>query len=92
MGSFTLDNLRLMYHLPEPQVIYNKQFIEKFAKENEDPADYTWTSSNNEGKVKKDNNGMYSTRLFFLIFFHSPCYVDSLANSIALNFPQNGCH
>lgn len=41
MGSFTPDNLQLMYHLPEPQVIYNKQFAEKFSKENEDPADCT---------------------------------------------------
>ena len=24
MGYFSPDNLRLMYHLPEPQVIYNK--------------------------------------------------------------------
>jgi len=41
MGSFTPSNLWLMYHLPEPQVIYNKQFIEKFAKENENPVDCT---------------------------------------------------
>ena len=43
MGSFTRDNLWLIYHLPEPQVIYNRQFIENFAKENEDPVNCTWT-------------------------------------------------
>lgn len=41
MGSFTPYNLRLMYPLPEPQVIYNRQFVEKFAKENEDLVDCT---------------------------------------------------
>lgn len=61
MGSFTQDNLRLMYHLPESQVIYNKKFIEKFAKENEELTDCTRTWSNNEGKVKKYKNSMYST-------------------------------
>jgi hypothetical protein len=24
-----------MYHLPEPEKVYNKAFVEKFAKENE---------------------------------------------------------
>ena len=61
MGSFTPDNLRLMYHLLEPQVIYNRQFMEKFAKENNNPTDYTRTSSNNEEKIKKYKNGMYTT-------------------------------
>ena len=37
--SFTSNNLWLMYHLPELQVIYNRQFIENFAKENNDLAD-----------------------------------------------------
>lgn len=41
MGSFSPDNLRLMYNLPKPQNLYNKQFLEKFAKENEDLADIT---------------------------------------------------
>lgn len=41
MGSFTPDNLHLMYHLPKPQKLYDKDFIEHFAKENEDPMDIT---------------------------------------------------
>lgn len=61
MGSLTPDNLRLIYHLPEPQVIYNKQFVEMFAKENDDPADCTRVWSNNEEKSKKDKNSMYTT-------------------------------
>ena len=34
-GSFKADDLRQMYHLPEPEKIYNKTFLEKFASENE---------------------------------------------------------
>ena len=34
IGSFAAQDLKLMYHLPEPQETYNKQFMEKFIKEN----------------------------------------------------------
>lgn len=50
-----------MYHLPEPQASYNKQFVEKFAKENEDLAYYTKSQSAKEEPLKKDKNGMYAT-------------------------------
>ena len=50
-----------MYHLPEPQVIYNRKFVEKFVKENKNPANCTCAWSNNEEKIKKDKNGMYTT-------------------------------
>ena len=61
MGSLSPDNLQLMYHLPKPQTIYNKQFLENFSKENEDPTDFMRTWSKNEGKIKKDKTSMYST-------------------------------
>lgn len=34
IGSFVAQDLKLMYHLPQPHATYNKQFMEKFAKEN----------------------------------------------------------
>ena len=34
--SFAAQDLKLMYHLPEPQATYNAQFIKKFAAENPD--------------------------------------------------------
>ena len=34
-GSFQPDDLRKMYHLPEPKKRYNKALLEKFANENE---------------------------------------------------------
>lgn len=55
MGSFTLDNLRIMYHLPEPLNIYDKAFNENFMKENEDWMDamQTWRSGSNKFKREK---------------------------------------
>ena len=61
IGSFTPDNLRLMYHLLEPHVTYNRQCFDKFVKENEDPVDCTKNWSNNDERIKKDKNGMYAT-------------------------------
>lgn len=61
MGSFTPSNLRRMYHLPEPQASYNKQFVENFAKENKDLVDYTKSWSTKEEPLKKDKNVMYTT-------------------------------
>jgi len=63
--SFTPDNLRLMYHLLEPQVIYNRKFIETFVEENSDPTDCTHAWLNNEEKIKKDKNGMYTNASIF---------------------------
>jgi len=37
MGSFKAEDLKQMYHLPNPQDIYDKPFLAKFAKQNEEP-------------------------------------------------------
>jgi len=50
-----------MYHLPEPQETYNKQFVEKFAKENEDLVECTKNWSARKEPLKKDKHGMYRT-------------------------------
>lgn len=34
-GSFQPDDLRKMYHFPEPKKKYNKAFLEKLVEENE---------------------------------------------------------
>ena len=41
VGSFAAQDLKLMYHLPEPQTIYNADFVRKFAAENPDLSDTT---------------------------------------------------
>lgn len=55
MGSFKLDNLHQMSHLPEPQNIYDKASIEHFSKENEDPMDVmqNWRSDSNKFRWEK---------------------------------------
>jgi len=49
-----------MYHLPEPQATYNKQFMEKFAKENEYLAECTNNWSRRDEPLKEDKHGTYS--------------------------------
>lgn len=53
-----------MHHMPKPQASYNKQFVEKFAKENEDLADFTKSWPTKEEPLKKDKNGMYAIGSF----------------------------
>lgn len=61
IGSFVAQDLKLMYHLPEPQVTYNAQFVNKFAAENPDLSETTRDWSRKEESLKKDKNGMYNT-------------------------------
>jgi len=61
IGSFTPQDLRHMYHLPEQWASYNKQFVEKFSKKNEDLVECTKSWLAKEEPLKKDKHGMYST-------------------------------
>jgi len=61
IGSFTTQDLKLMYHLPEPQETYNTQFIEKFVAENPNLSETTKDWSRKDEPLKKNKNGMYST-------------------------------
>jgi len=88
MGSFTLENLRLMYHLPEPQAIYNKKFVEKFTKEIEDLAECrkNWSTMRKYSKKIK----MVCTPLVLFI----PLTILPLlfVPFTTTNFHQNGYH
>ena len=59
--SFAAQDLKIMYHLPEPQVTYNAQFVKKFVAENPNLAETTKDWSRKEEPLKKDKNGMYNT-------------------------------
>ena len=61
IGSFTMEDLRLMYQLPEPQVTYNKQFMENFFKEHTNLAECTKEWTKRYEPLKKNKHGMYST-------------------------------
>ena len=49
-----------MYHLPEPEKIYNKDFVEKFAAENEVPSEPIRDWRQNPAKHKHESSGKYS--------------------------------
>ena len=55
MGSFTLDNLHQMYQLPEPQKLYDKDFLQHFTKKKEDHwmlnGHRDWAEANLNGKI-----------------------------------------
>ena len=57
IGSFTTEDLRIMYHLPEPQATYNKQFMEDFAREHANLADYTKEWTKRSEPLKKNKHG-----------------------------------
>lgn len=59
-GSFKPDDLRRMYHLPEPELVYNRAFVEKFAKENESPSEPLRDWRQNPAKHKHESSGKYS--------------------------------
>lgn len=59
MESFKVEDLKQMYHLHDPQDIYDKSYMAKFAKQNEEPFKmiYGWRVLENE--FKYDKMGMY---------------------------------
>lgn len=59
-GSFRAEDLRQMYHLPKPEKIYNKAFLEKFANENEVESEPTRDWRQNPAKHKHESSGKYS--------------------------------
>jgi len=59
-GSFKAEDLRQMYHLPEPEKIYNKAFLEKFANENEVESAPIRDWRQTPAKHKHESFGKYS--------------------------------
>ena len=59
-GSFQANDLRQMYHLPEPEKKYNKAFLEKFRSENETESEPIRNWRQNPAKHKHKSSGMYS--------------------------------
>lgn len=59
-GSFKPEHLREMYHLPEPERIYNKAFVENFAAENEVQSEPILDWRQNPAKHKHESSGKYS--------------------------------
>lgn len=91
MGSFKLDNLNQMYHLSQPQKIYDKAFIEHFAKEIEDPMDVMqkWRSGSN--KFRWEKTSMYPIAPLSAPYNFAAAMLCRLFRKlIPPNFPLNG--
>ena len=56
-GSFQPNDLRKMYHLPNPEKKYNKAFLEKFADENEIESTPIKQWRQNPAKHKHESSG-----------------------------------
>lgn len=59
-GSFQLDDLRKMYHFPEPENKYNKAFMEKFTTKNETESASIWQWRQNPTRHKNESSSKYS--------------------------------
>ena len=59
MGSFKGEDSKQMYHLPNPQDIYEKSFLAKFVKHNEEQFKMIQDWGVLENKFKYDKTGMY---------------------------------
>jgi len=57
-GSFKPEDLKKMYHLPEPQKYYNKSFLETFSKENQIELEPIRQCRHFPNKHKHESSGM----------------------------------
>lgn len=72
MGSFTPKYFHAMYHLPIPQKVYDKAFLENFAKENEDPMKVVKEWNADRSKFKWDKTWYVSNcTITSTLLFHS---------------------
>lgn len=58
--SFTAKDLKRMYHIPDPQKVYYKAFLEHFTTENEESSDLIRQWRFNSNKHKHEKSGMYT--------------------------------
>lgn len=59
-GSFKLEYFKQMYHLPEPEKRYNKEFLEAFSKENDSKSALIKQWRHFPKKHKHESSGKYS--------------------------------
>lgn len=59
IGLFRAEDLKKMYHIPDPHDIYDKTFMANFAKKNPDPFKLIQGWRVLDNKFKYDKSGMY---------------------------------
>lgn len=74
-----------MYHLPEPQATYSKQFMEKFTKENEYLVECTKEWSRRDETLKKDKHGVYNTGSLTSPYFFAAAMLCRLFGKLGVN-------
>lgn len=60
IGSFTVEGLKITCHVLDPQKVYDKPFLEQFARENDVPSDPIKQRRLNSNKHKHEKSSMYS--------------------------------
>lgn len=60
IGSFRVEDLKKMYHIPDPHDIYDKKFVANFAKKNTYPFMLIQGWRVLDNKFKYEKSGMYS--------------------------------
>lgn len=70
-GSFQLDDLRKMYHVPEPKMKYKKTFVEKFVEEKETESAPINQWRQNAEKHKHESLGKYSVHSLCSPYFYA---------------------
>lgn len=60
IGSFTAKDLQAMYHLPDPQCIYKREYVQDLIKKNGEPADSIGDWRKDSNKHKTEESGEYS--------------------------------
>ena len=88
IGSFRAEDLKKMYHIPDPQDIYDNTFVANFAKKNLDPFKLIQGWRVLDNKFKYDKSGMYAIASLANPYNYAKlCYVDYIGYPIILSFP-----
>ena len=78
IGSFKAKELKQMYHILDPDKIYDKEFLAHFAKENELKSTPIKQWMINPNKHTNNEKGMYSTKSLASTY----CYISAMMSRI----------
>ena len=76
INSFKPEDIRRVYHLPQPHKVYDKEFLEKFSAKNEEPSEVIKQWNSNPSKHKMDSTDMYTVAILatsYLYISIIPC-------------------
>ena len=71
-GSFKAKDLKSMYHLPDLQKVYNKEFVKEFANSNKVQSEPIKNWRKNPENHKNESSGMYSVDSLLPPYCYAP--------------------